>query len=190
MNALRKGAKRRVLLENGEAAQATILKIWDTGAPVSASQSREVGFQLEVLPVNRLPYQAEADALLSHLDIPRIQPGAVVNVKIDPQDTTKVALDLNRELWMSCFKKRKGRIEDEKITICFVVRLISWRIRCMGAVQEWRTDEIPARAHKHCDKGQSERRQKHLLQVSRARKSKAHRASYISEQARAIYSHP
>lgn len=80
------------LLASGEPAQATILKMWDTGATLN--DNPQVGLLLEVFAVNRLPYQIETKCFVSRLKIPQVQPGAVVAVKIDRQDATKVALDL------------------------------------------------------------------------------------------------
>jgi hypothetical protein len=42
------------------------------------------------------PYQVNATLILSMLEIPRLQPGASVAVKIDPQDPQKVAIDLSQ----------------------------------------------------------------------------------------------
>jgi hypothetical protein len=76
----------------GRAAQAKVLKIWDTG--ITVNNDPVVGFLLEVRPNDRPPYQAETKALISRLDIPQIQPGAVLPVKFDPDDPGRVALDI------------------------------------------------------------------------------------------------
>ena len=80
------------LLATGEAAQAKILKMWDTGATLN--ENPQVGLLLEVHAVNRSPYQVETKCFVSRVKIPQVQPGAVVNVKIDRQDAAKVALEL------------------------------------------------------------------------------------------------
>lgn len=80
------------ILATGEAAQAKILKMWDTGATLN--DNPQVGLLLEVHAVNRSPYQIETKCFVSRLRIPQVQPGAVVNVKIDRQDEAKVALEL------------------------------------------------------------------------------------------------
>ena len=80
------------LLAKGEAAQAKILKMWDTGATLN--DNPQVGLLLEVHAVNRSPYQVETKCFVSRVKIPQVQTGAVVNVKIDRQDAAKVALEL------------------------------------------------------------------------------------------------
>jgi len=79
----------------GRSAQAKVLKIWDTG--ITVNNDPVVGFLLEVRPDDRPPYQAETKALISRLDIPQIQPGAVLPVKFDPDDPGRVALDIYEE---------------------------------------------------------------------------------------------
>lgn len=80
------------LLATGEAAQAKILKMWDTGATLNDNPQVEI--LLEVHAVNRSPYQVETKCFLSRVKIPQVQTGAIVNVKIDRQDAAKVALEL------------------------------------------------------------------------------------------------
>ena len=85
--------KTNQLLATGEAAQAKILRMWDTGATLN--DNPQVGLLLEVYAPNRLPYQVETKHFVSRLRIPQVQPGAFVNVKIDRQDAAQIALDLN-----------------------------------------------------------------------------------------------
>jgi hypothetical protein len=77
---------------SGVLAEATVLKIWDTGMTVN--QDPVVGFLLEVRPRDRAAYQAETKLLISRLSIPQIQPGAVVTVRYDPAKPSRVSLDL------------------------------------------------------------------------------------------------
>ena len=80
---------------NGLPATATVLKIWETG--VKVNDTPVVGFLLEVQAEGMQPYQAETKALISILQIPQIQPGAVLKVKYDPEDPNRVALDIWKE---------------------------------------------------------------------------------------------
>ena len=84
--------KTNQLLATGEAAQAKILRMWDTGATLN--DNPQVGLLLEVHAVNRSPYQVETKCFVSRVKIPQIQTGAVVNLKIDRQNAAQVALDL------------------------------------------------------------------------------------------------
>ncbi len=80
------------LLMSGEPAQATVIQLWDTG--VMLNNNPQVGMLLEVRPANRPAYQLETKQFVSYLRLPQVQPGAVVNVRLDPSDPAKVALAL------------------------------------------------------------------------------------------------
>ena len=80
------------LKASGEPAQATIIRIWDTGS--SINDNPVVGFLLEVRPQNQSPYQAETKSLIPRISVSQFQPGAIVPVKIDPQNKARVALDI------------------------------------------------------------------------------------------------
>jgi hypothetical protein len=80
------------ILKNGTPAQATILKVWETGTCLN--NQPQLGFNLEVRPPSGAPYQAQAKGIIPMVNIPQFQPGAIVNVKISPTDPSKVALDV------------------------------------------------------------------------------------------------
>src|SRR5262245_53997965 len=75
----------------GVPATATIVQIWDTG--VTVNDDPVVGFLLDVQPGDRPAFQARTKALVSRLDVPRVQPGAQLRVMYDPKDTSRVAID-------------------------------------------------------------------------------------------------
>jgi hypothetical protein len=79
------------ILANGISAEAKILKLAETGTTINDRPL--VRFSLEVYPAGRPPFRAEAEKLISILDIPRLQPGKVVPVKYDP-NSNEVALAL------------------------------------------------------------------------------------------------
>jgi hypothetical protein len=85
-------AQARTLLAEGEPAQAKILKLRDTGTTLN--DNPKVELLLEVYPQDRPAYRVETKCYVSRLRISQVQTGAFVAVKIDPQDITKVALDL------------------------------------------------------------------------------------------------
>jgi len=85
-------SEARELQKTGEQAQAKILRIWDTGMTVN--DDPVVGFLLEVYPEGQPAYQAKTKLRISRLDIPRIQPGTILPVRIDPNDHRRVALDI------------------------------------------------------------------------------------------------
>lgn len=79
-------------LASGTPGQATILKVWQTGAMVNYNP--QLGLLLEVRPPTGEPYQVEVKMVVPMVNIPQFQPGAVVPVKINPKDRQKVVLDV------------------------------------------------------------------------------------------------
>ena len=78
----------RNIVENGIPARAKILSVRQTG--VMLNNQPQVEFLLEVHPPSGMPYQTQAKAVVSLVQIPQVQPGAEVAVKIDPTDQSKV----------------------------------------------------------------------------------------------------
>ena len=85
------GEARRIR-QVGTPAEALVLAIRDTGMTIN--NDPVVAFSLEVRPAGGRPYQAETRGRIGRLDVPQIQPGAVLPVSIDPGDPRKVALRL------------------------------------------------------------------------------------------------
>ena len=86
-------AKR--LQETGESATARILEIWDTGMTVN--DDPVIGLRVEVSRADGSVYTTTiAKSLVSRVHIPQFQPGSTVPVRIDPQDSANVALDVYR----------------------------------------------------------------------------------------------
>ena len=79
----------------GQSAQALVLAIRDTG--ITVNNDPVVAFRLEVRPPGGAPYEVETRGLVGRLDVPQVQPGAVLPVAIDPQDPQKVALRIYRD---------------------------------------------------------------------------------------------
>jgi len=88
---LRNSARNRELLAKGEPAPAVILAASDTG--VTVNDSPQVKLQLEVRPANRPPFRAEATLLVGRLQVGMIAPGMPVQVKFDPADPSRVAVE-------------------------------------------------------------------------------------------------
>lgn len=76
------GLANHAILSRGQPAEARILEIVDTGTTIN--QNPVVRFRLEVQPPGRPPFEAEAERLISRLQIPLVQPGSIVHVKYDP----------------------------------------------------------------------------------------------------------
>jgi hypothetical protein len=85
-------SQAKELSTTGEAAQAEILKVWDTGMTIN--DDPVVGFLLEVHPEGKDSYQAETKLRISRVSVPQVQPGALVPVRIDPANPQRVSLDI------------------------------------------------------------------------------------------------
>lgn len=85
----------KLIRKSGSPAMARVLELKDTG--MTLNQNPIVSMRVEVRPDGVAPFEATMKALVGRLDIPRIQPGAVLPVKYDPNDHTRVALDMYEE---------------------------------------------------------------------------------------------
>jgi hypothetical protein len=85
-------AEAKRLQAGGLPGTARILALWDTG--ITVNEDPVIGMRVAVQRPDGTSYQAAiAKSLISRLDVPRFQPGATVQVRIDPADPAKVALD-------------------------------------------------------------------------------------------------
>ena len=83
---------RYFLLMAGLGLDARIVRLVDTGT--SINDDPVVEFILEVTPDGAPAFDASTRGLVSRLDIPAIQPGTIVRVKYDPDQPSRVALDM------------------------------------------------------------------------------------------------
>lgn len=83
--------RQRKLQRTGVLAEATVLEIRETGWTVNSIYP-VVKLELEVRPPDGQPYQAEVQTLIGRLDVPQLQPGALVAVRYDPRNPSRVAL--------------------------------------------------------------------------------------------------
>jgi hypothetical protein len=90
MRVVRKAINPHGNMANALPGQATILNLWETGMYVN--QNPQVGFHLNVQHPDGSTYEAQTKTVVSIVQLPRLQPGATVSVKIDAQDRAKVAL--------------------------------------------------------------------------------------------------
>lgn len=79
------------LVKTGVPAPAVILDVQDTG--VSMNNSMQARLTLQVTPANRPPFQAVATTFVNRFQVGLLVPGASVQVKYDPSDITKVAIE-------------------------------------------------------------------------------------------------
>jgi hypothetical protein len=77
----------------GIPATARILRIWDTG--MTLNDDPVVGLEVEITRPDGSVYQTTIPkSRVSRVDIPQVQPGANVPVRIDPDHPLVVALDM------------------------------------------------------------------------------------------------
>ena len=80
------------ILKIGLPATATVLQLSDTG--VTVNHNPQVKLLLEVTPLDNTPsFQAETKLVVSRIQTSAFQPGSVLQVKYDPKNRTKVAID-------------------------------------------------------------------------------------------------
>jgi hypothetical protein len=84
-------ARRFNLLKRGEPAEATILEVKETGITIQKNYP-VAKLLLEVRPREGEPYQEWVKCMVNRFDIPTYQPGAVVQVMVDPRNRKKVAV--------------------------------------------------------------------------------------------------
>jgi len=88
---MRESGQRQSLLRNGEQAIAEILSISDTG--VTVNDNPRVALHLFVQPKSRTGFEATTKLLVSRLSLAAFQPGAKIQVRFDPNDLQRVAVE-------------------------------------------------------------------------------------------------
>ena len=84
------------LREHGVVANATILRIWDTGWTVN--NDPVVGMRLAVRPPDRAAFESTINRyIVPRLEVPQFQPGKTIRVRFDPDDLKSVAVDRQTE---------------------------------------------------------------------------------------------
>jgi hypothetical protein len=79
------------LMKTGIPASAVILEVQDTG--VTMNNSMQARLTLQVTPANRPSFQSVATAFVNRFQVGMLVPGASVQVKYDPNDISKVAVE-------------------------------------------------------------------------------------------------
>jgi hypothetical protein len=95
MGGMNKDAKERErLLREGIQASARLMAVQMGGMTVTVGAHRhlQLQLQLEVTLQGRPPYPAHLTTMVSELQIPQLQPGAMLTVRIDRNDPMKIAL--------------------------------------------------------------------------------------------------
>jgi Flp pilus assembly protein TadB len=84
-------ARNRAILSTGEAAQAVIVSVVDTG--VTVNDCPQARLTLQVHPATRPPFMAETTLLVGRFQTGMVIPGMNVQVRFDPADPSRVAVE-------------------------------------------------------------------------------------------------
>ena len=79
------------LRKTGLPAKGTIMSIDDTGNRYN--DQPQVNVHLRVEPEGKPKYETDVTMIISPVYLPQFQPGKTVDVKYDPQDPSKVAIE-------------------------------------------------------------------------------------------------
>jgi hypothetical protein len=88
---MRESGQRQALLRNGESAVAEVLSISDTG--VTVNDNPRVALRLFVQPQSRTGFEANTKLIVSRLSLAAFQPGSKIQVRFDPNDLQRVAVE-------------------------------------------------------------------------------------------------
>lgn len=84
-------ARNNRLRRRGQAAEATILEVSETGVTVQNNYPL-AKLRLRVEPAGGEPYEVTTKCLMNRFAIPSYQPGNRISVLVDPKDHRKVAV--------------------------------------------------------------------------------------------------
>lgn len=80
-----------LLLQTGARAQARVLTLQDTG--VQINHQPQVMIAVEVYPQGGQPFQSTMTQVISMIQMPSIQPGAMIFVRYDPMNPARMAFE-------------------------------------------------------------------------------------------------
>jgi hypothetical protein len=87
-----KGRREWNLVHKGVPAKGTILEI--RAVPLKSGRTGAlVEALLEVRLDGEAPYQGKARFFLAYLRVPQYQPGTVIDVRVDPQDHSRIGVE-------------------------------------------------------------------------------------------------
>lgn len=88
------GVSKRRILRTGRPATAVVKRIGESsqGGVITVNDQPFLNLVLYVDDGVRTPYEISLDTIIPRYALPRFQPGAVIPVKVDPNDPEKVAI--------------------------------------------------------------------------------------------------
>ena len=85
-------ALNRQIIATGQPAEAKVLQVQPLGIMVNGNNPYAV-LNLEVRPAGRAPFVAQTQGVIAAQSLSKFQPGAIVAVRYDPADITRVAVE-------------------------------------------------------------------------------------------------
>lgn len=82
---------RKALWAGGKPARARVVSLRKTGARIN--HDPQVDLELEVQRLGQSPYTVTYRFYVSQLAVPRVQPDCELDVRVDPADDSRVAID-------------------------------------------------------------------------------------------------
>ena len=90
------GFGKKRILKTGLKATAKVVKIGELGGSVVTIQDQPVlSLELEVNDGIRAPYIVSIDSIIPRAAVPQFQPGAIIPVRIDRNNSQNVVIDWN-----------------------------------------------------------------------------------------------
>jgi len=87
---MKQSQERQALLATGMPAMGRVIQLVDTGMLVN--NNPQVRIVVEVQMPGRPPYPADTTMIVSMLAIPRVQPGCMVQLRVDPMNPARIAI--------------------------------------------------------------------------------------------------
>jgi hypothetical protein len=88
------GATTRRILRTGRPATAVVKHIGESsqGGVITVNDQPYLNLVLEVNDGARTPYEVSLDTIIPRYAVPQFQPGAMIPVKVDPNDPEQIAI--------------------------------------------------------------------------------------------------
>jgi hypothetical protein len=88
------GFGRRRILRTGRPATAVVKRIGESsqGGVITVNDQPYLNLVLEVNDGARTPYEVSFDTIIPRYAVPQFQPGALIPIKIDPNDPEQIAI--------------------------------------------------------------------------------------------------
>jgi hypothetical protein len=90
----KKNKERSRLMSEGRATRAKVISLEEAsdGTITTINDQPLVTIELGLIDENDKPYKAKIETLISRLEIANVQPGKIIDVKVDPDDKNNIII--------------------------------------------------------------------------------------------------